>query len=94
MADDGTRILSRASIEEMKVIRGKPENCDGYGITLFRNTVDDRQIYYHTGSAPPYATALVVHPESGLGVVVLMNTERYPLRHGIPQMILNTLDPK
>lgn len=94
VADDGTRILSRASIEEMKVIRGKPENCDGYGITLFRNTVDDRQIYYHTGSAPPYATALVVHPESGLGVVVLMNTERYPLRHGIPLAIFNMLDPK
>ena len=68
-----------------------------YGPRLRRlayGIVDDRQIYYDTGSAPPYATALVVHPESGLGVVVLMNTERYPLRHGIPQMILNTLDPK
>lgn len=92
IAEDGTRILQRSSIEEMKTLRGKPKSCDGYGITLFRNTMDDRQIFFHTGSAPPYATNFVIHPDSGLGVVVLMNTQRDHLRHAIPNAILNRLD--
>ena len=91
VGDDGTRILQKDSVEEMKTIRGKPEHCEGYGITLFRNTVDDMQIFYHTGSAPPYATSFVIHPESGLGVVALMNTQRDSVRHSIPRTILNKL---
>lgn len=94
MTDDGTRILSKASIDEMKTLRATPKDFDGYGITLFRNTMDDRQIYYHTGSAPPYATCLEIHPESGLGVVMLLNTDRLSLRHTVPLTIFNMLDPK
>ena len=93
IADDGTRILQKASVDEMKTLRGKPKDFDGYGITLFRNTADDRQIFFHTGSAPPYATSFVIHPDSGLGVVVLMNTQRNALRHSIPRTILDRLAP-
>ena len=88
IGDDGTRVLEKSSVDEMKIIRGKPNGFDGYGITLFRNTVDDMQIFFHTGSAPPYATSFLIHPESGLGVVFLMNTQRDALRHTVPYTVL------
>lgn len=93
IGDNGSRVLQKASIDEMKTPRGKPNGYDGYGITLFQNTVDGRKLFFHTGSAPPYATSFVIHPDSGLGIVVLMNTERYPLRHSIPKAILDQLIP-
>lgn len=92
IADDGTRVLQKSSIDEMKTLRGRPKNFDGYGITLCRDTMDDRQIFFHTGSAPPYATSFVIHPDSGLGVVALMNTQRDHLRYVIANTVLNRLD--
>lgn len=91
VCDDGTQILQKASVNEMKTVRGKPENFDGYGITLFQHTDGGKQIFFHPGSAPPYASSLVIHPGSGLGVVTLMNTQRDSLRYTIPNTILNML---
>lgn len=88
VGDNGTRILQKTSVEEMKQIRGKPKNFDSYGITLFGHNGENGQVYFHPGSAPPYATSLYIHPASGLGVVTLMNTQRDSLRHAIPNRIL------
>lgn len=93
VGDDGIRILQAASITEMKTIRTKSSACEGPGITLFQSTSDDRQLFLHRGSAPPYATSLVIHPESGLGIITLMNTQRDALRDTIPQTILQMLAP-
>ncbi len=93
VGDDGTRILQTASITEMKTIRTKLSDCEGPGITLFQSTANDRQLFLHRGSAPPYATSLVIHPESGLGIITLMNTQRDALRDTIPQTILHMLAP-
>ena len=90
LLNDGEKVLS--SIEEMKMPRGKPKGFDSYGITLFAHNGGNGQVYFHPGSAPPYATSLYIHPASGLGIVTLMNTQRDQLRHTIPDTILAMLN--
>ena len=51
-------------------------------------------MYGHYGSAPPYALSLLVDPESGHGVVTLMNTERNDLRYKIPEFVFDYLNDK
>ena len=89
--DNGKRILQNSSIEEMKRARGQTLTSAAYGITLFQDHYKDKMIYYHPGSAPPYATSLLIHPDSGLGIVTLMNTQRNHLRRKIPETILDML---
>ena len=91
IADNGNRILHKASIEEMMRARGQTPSSAAYGITLFQDRYKDTMIYYHPGSAPPYATSLLIHPDSGIGIVTLMNTERNYLRCKIPETILDIL---
>lgn len=91
LLNDGEKVLQKASVDEMKAPRGKPKAYDGYGITLFGHNGENGQVYFHPGSAPPYATSLYIHPASGLGIVTLMNTQRDALRHAIPNRILQSL---
>lgn len=92
LLNDGEKVLQKSSVDEMKTIRGKPKAYDGYGITLFSHNGENGQVYFHPGSAPPYATSLYIHPASGLGIVTLMNTQRDALRHTIPNTILQMLN--
>ena len=90
LLNDGEKVLSSA--QEMKIPRGKPKGFDSYGITLFGHEGENGQVYFHPGSAPPYATSLYIHPDSGLGIITLMNTQRDTLRHTIPNTILKMLN--
>ena len=92
LLNNGEKVLQKASVDEMKTVRGKPKAYDGYGITLFSHNGENGQVYFHPGSAPPYATSLYIHPASGLGIVTLMNTQRNNLRHTIPNTILKILN--
>ena len=92
LLNDGEKVLQKASVDEMKAPRGKPKAYDSYGITLFGHNGENGQVYFHPGSAPPYATSLYIHPASGLGIVTLMNTQRSDLRHTIPNAILQMLN--
>ena len=92
LLNDGEKVLRKSSVDEMKVPRGKPKAFDSYGITLFGHNGENGQVYFHPGSAPPYATSLYIHPASGLGIVTLMNTQRDALRHTIPNTILKMLN--
>lgn len=92
LLNDGEKVLQKASIDEMKAPWGKPKAYDSYGITLFGHNGENGQVYFHPGSAPPYATSLYIHPASGLGIVTLMNTQRSDLRHTIPNTILQMLN--
>lgn len=92
LLNDGEKVLQKSSVEEMKKPWGKPKTYDGYGITLFSHNGENGQVYFHPGSAPPYATSLYIHPTSGLGIVTLMNTQRDSLRHTIPNAILAMLN--
>ena len=89
--DNGIKVLQKSSVEEMKKVRAQTGTSAAYGITLFQDRYKDSMIFYHPGSAPPYATSLMIHPESGLGIITLMNTQRDYLRRQIPEMILDML---
>ena len=91
LSDRGVKILEKYSIEQMKRARGQSSTSAAYGITLLQDRFKDTMIYYHPGSAPPYATSLLIHPDSGLGIVTLMNTQRNHLRRKIPETILDML---
>jgi len=89
--DSGERILSRESVAQMKRKHTDSVGFDGYGLTLLQDDFHGSRVYGHHGSAPPYATSMIVHPESGLGVVTLMNTQRDHLRFAIPKALLEML---
>lgn len=91
VGDDGTRIVSKTSIDQMKVRHADCKDFDGYGLTLIQLDHHGHLIYGHRGSAPPYATSLMFDPESGLGIATLLNTQRDPLRLEIPKTILEIL---
>ena len=91
VGDNGTRILSEASLQAMKTRHADCKEFDGYGLTLIQTDHCGHLIYGHRGSAPPYATSLMFDPETGLGIATLLNTQRDPLRLSIPKEILNIL---
>ncbi len=91
LSDSGERILTRETVAQMKRQHAKAQGFDGYGLTLLQDDFHGSRVYGHHGSAPPYATSLLIHPESGLGVVTLMNTQRDPLRFSIPKRLLEML---
>lgn len=90
---EGARIVSERSMQEMFTphtpATGKEEMH--YGLTLFMRNQNDRLTLGHIGSAPPYATSLFVEPESGYGVVTLMNTQRDHLRYEVPDLVFEEL---
>lgn len=95
VADNGRRILAKELIDEMKKPHiACPERYDSYGLCLFGTRYKNGLVHGHHGSAPPYATSLVIHPESGLGIVTLMNTQRDDLRFAIPVKLLDLLVKK
>lgn len=90
---NGERIVSKASMQEMFTPHALAANKVGmhYGLTLFMRNYDNHFTLGHTGSAPPYATSLFVEPESGYGVVTLMNTQRNHLRYEVPDLVFEEL---
>ncbi len=86
--DAGKPILTKESVDEMKRQHARVDDTTDYGLTLVRWELDGAHTFGHHGFAPPYCSNLTVHPESGLGIITLMNTERPHLRLRIPQSIL------
>ena len=89
--DNGISILSQESVRLMKTKHADCTKYGGYGITLMQDDFFNSKIYGHLGSAPPYSTSLLIHPESGLGIITLMNTQRDHLRLSIPKSILEMI---
>ena len=85
--DNGERVLSEESIAQMQGKHAPRDNGDFYGYAKVVHPLGDRAIYGHGGSNLPYNTGVYYDYKTGLGVVVLMNTEAADLRAGIPEMI-------
>ena len=92
VADSGERIVSERLMGEMLTVHATRDEEDSYyGLTLFLREHNGIFSMGHLGSAPPYATSLFVEPESGYGVVTLMNTYRAQLRYDIPDLIFDEI---
>ena len=91
--DAGERLLSDASLDEMFRPHAHiaPDSPDAYGLTMRLHFYRGRVLRGHLGSAPPYASGLWTDPQSGYGVVILMNTQGDALRYAVPEMLLDDL---
>ncbi|MBQ2865323.1 MAG: beta-lactamase family protein [Clostridia bacterium] len=87
LSDKGEQIITKESLEEMQGKHAPRTNGDYYGYAKVIHPLGDRYIYGHGGSNLPYNTGVYYDYKTGLGVVVLMNTEAADLRVGIPKMI-------
>ena len=92
VTDNGERIVSERSMREMLTVHATRDEEDSYyGLTLFLREHNGIFTMGHLGSAPPYATSIFVDPQSGFGVVTLMNTYRAQLRYDIPDLIFDEI---
>jgi len=91
--DDGVQVLRPESLREMMqpAAVSNGGGYDRYGLSMMMMDLEDQVLYGHMGSAPPYMSSVFTHPESGFGVITLMNTNRPQLREDIPKLILRDL---
>ncbi|MBO5973385.1 MAG: beta-lactamase family protein [Clostridia bacterium] len=87
IADSGERVLGEDTLKLMQGKHMPRDNGDFYGFATVVHPLGYREIYGHGGSNLPYNTGVYYDYRSGLGVVVLMNTEAADLRVAIPEMI-------
>ena len=88
VADNGCRILSEKSINEMLTPQIKRDGEDYHGLAIHIRKFGDKYIKGHTGYLPPYRATLFFDDDKGLGAVVLLNTNRDEIRDDILRMIL------
>ncbi|MFD7321317.1 serine hydrolase domain-containing protein [Streptomyces sp. NPDC059875] len=82
LAQGDDRVLSAASVEEMRTPAAPPGAGDwegGYGLGLQLVRKDGRTLIGHTGSLPGFVACLWVSVEDGLGAVALANATSGPL---------------
>ena len=91
-SDAGEQLVDEALMAQMRRPHGyysKAEGGDAYGLCMRRHRLGDRVLYGHFGSAPPYSSALYTDPDSGLGVVALLNSPCEPARDELLQLLLD-----
>ena len=63
----------------------------GMGLAFFLDHVGEHRVAGHDGNNPGFASALLVAPDQGLGVVVLTNTATFIGAHLPAQSLLRSL---
>lgn len=91
--DNNNVIITKASLDEMRTVHGHSakDPSIAYGLTMYVKTFGNKILHGHTGNAPPYTSGMFVDNESGLGVVVLMNSNRNDMRTLVPELVFDTL---
>ena len=92
----GLRILTEENRQEMITIQTPDSYEHGYGIGLSIRTVDPGIVTVgHGGSVAGYTANMAVHPESGIGVVLLRNYQRGETNLGrAVSWLINELVPR
>jgi hypothetical protein len=90
-SDNGEKIISdnSFSIIKSKIAKDKKCDCDYYGQTMMSKERGNITLVGHSGSAPPYASALFTFGD--YGVSLLMNTNHLSLRLEIVQKIFDLI---
>ena len=78
VAEDGTRILSRAGIREMMLPRQQVKPGVTYGYGLQRSQMGVYSLVGHGGSLPGVSSQILMCREAGIAVVFLCNTMDVP----------------
>ncbi|MBQ6899513.1 MAG: beta-lactamase family protein [Firmicutes bacterium] len=90
VTDSGQRLLQTETVDNMftKHTIKSIDPGDFYGLGIHIHAFANRFMYGHSGNMHPYNTALFTDQQTGLGVVVLMNSPHSDLRFRIPEMIV------
>lgn len=92
-----TPFLSRELKKEMERPQEKTEDGDDYGLGVDIMWQEKRKIIGHSGGFNGFMTQVSLHPESGIGVIVLCNSiasPAYGIASGIMKFVLDGLsDP-
>ena len=92
VADDGTRVISEASVSEMRRRHAELKSGDGYGLVMqLHNITPERETFGHYGNADPYTSAMYVDPVSGYAAVVLINSKCDGQRRDICDAMLRAM---
>ena len=89
-ADNGVEVLPESAINEMLTQHALADNDanTGYGLGMLILRPENKILYGHTGSAPPYSSAMLFDPEARRGAVVMVNTSAEKLARRIALNIL------
>lgn len=60
--------------ETLEMMYSHPLGTHSYSLGLFRGRHKDKQYYFHTGNQSKTSTIFLYYPETGDGIVVMMNT--------------------
>jgi hypothetical protein len=76
--DGDDRVLTAATLAEMRAHAAPPSGGDGYGFGIQILERGDRTLFGHGGSMPGFLATLWVSPDDGLGAVTLSNATAGP----------------
>lgn len=74
--EDGGHILAHDTAASMRAIQN-PELDETQGIVWYRDSVGKYQMFGHTGSAVGFSAIMFFDPQTGVGVIVLTNSDAF-----------------
>ncbi len=89
--ETGSGVLAAATLDEMMAPQFSIDaRFPGMGLAFFRDHVGTHRVCGHDGNNPGFASALLVAPDDGLGVVVLTNTSTFAGAHVLATTVLRS----
>jgi hypothetical protein len=85
-------VLARETLHEMMSLQFTvdPRITTGIGLAFFLDRFDTARVCGHDGNVPGFASALLVAPDDGVGVVVLTNTSSFIGAHLLAASVLRS----
>ncbi len=106
VADDGTRILKEATVDELftpqvvlraasfyPTVRLTRPSWMTYGLGWFQHDYRGRKVDFHTGSIDGMVAIAGLLRDRGLGVYVLANRDHVEVRHALMYRVFDLFDP-
>ena len=91
---DGVRVLSPEATTAMQELTGEREPGQGTGIAWAVGTIRGRRCLSHSGGMPGVSTLVRLFPDDDAATIVLINSESYPVTHGISEGLATILFPE
>ena len=89
VADSGERIISEQTMEEMLRPQQVRENGHMHSLGLHHRNYGEFSCFGHTGWLSAYRSNMFVCSEKGVGVCIMLNTNRDKIRDEIMTTILS-----
>jgi len=91
ISDNGERLLSKESVNEMLKVQIDRKDGSFHGLGIHIRDIGNHRTFGHGGWLPPYRGWLCFDPELDIGVAILYNTDIDNLRLEATQLILDSV---